>query len=403
MQFGATLQRILQRIVYCNPEHGPPQLAKIDLADGYYRIPLSPSAALRLAVVIPTDVAGLPLIAVPLTLPMGWSHSPPYFCAFTESITDVANARLSTTQSPPQHPLYTTTQTPAASSHIAHEFHPTAIVLGSPTLPPLAYHDVYVDDFITVAQAPRQEPAMLHLLHTLDNVFDSCPSPPCRHTISRSKLTKGDAVFSTQKRILGWDVDTARMQLSLPAHRLHAIGALLTATMSLKRTSRRKWAQLLGILRSSAPALYGATHLFSILQHAAKDSSARRIRLTPLVRTVLQDWLSILNDLHNSPAPLHTLVPTPPTIVATTDASRYGMGGAWTSLTESHPAHYLWRATFLPWVSHDLLTADNPHGQVSINDLELTALLTGATMASLQSSLPHSTILLGTDNTTACA
>jgi hypothetical protein len=65
MQFGATLQRLLQRLVYCNPAHGPPQLAKIDLADGYYRVPLSPSAALRLAVVIPSDIPDMPLVAIP--------------------------------------------------------------------------------------------------------------------------------------------------------------------------------------------------------------------------------------------------------------------------------------------------------------------------------------------------
>ena len=33
MQFGHSLQRILQRLAYCNPAYGPPLLAKIDLAD----------------------------------------------------------------------------------------------------------------------------------------------------------------------------------------------------------------------------------------------------------------------------------------------------------------------------------------------------------------------------------
>jgi hypothetical protein len=56
MQFGTTLQRILQQLVYCNPAYGPPLLAKIDLVDGYYRVPLSPSTALNLAVVIPSDM-----------------------------------------------------------------------------------------------------------------------------------------------------------------------------------------------------------------------------------------------------------------------------------------------------------------------------------------------------------
>jgi hypothetical protein len=36
MQFGGALQRILQRLVYSNATYGPPLLAKIDLADGYY-------------------------------------------------------------------------------------------------------------------------------------------------------------------------------------------------------------------------------------------------------------------------------------------------------------------------------------------------------------------------------
>jgi hypothetical protein len=92
MQFGATLQHILHCLVYCDVRHGPSLLAKIDLANGYYRVPLSPTAALHLAVIIPSNVPHTPpLIAIPLTLPMGWGQSPPYFCAFTETITDMAN------------------------------------------------------------------------------------------------------------------------------------------------------------------------------------------------------------------------------------------------------------------------------------------------------------------------
>ncbi|MFN9981186.1 MAG: hypothetical protein ACK53Y_14770, partial [bacterium] len=71
MQFGTALQRILQKLAYCNPTFGPPLMAKIDLADGYYRIPLSPMAALELAVVLPNDKLQEPLIGLPLSLP--WS------------------------------------------------------------------------------------------------------------------------------------------------------------------------------------------------------------------------------------------------------------------------------------------------------------------------------------------
>jgi hypothetical protein len=54
-------------------------MAKIDLADGYYRVPLSPEAALQLAVCLPPDGDGEPLLGIPLSLPMGWSLSPPTF------------------------------------------------------------------------------------------------------------------------------------------------------------------------------------------------------------------------------------------------------------------------------------------------------------------------------------
>jgi len=91
MQFGMTLPRLLQRIVYCNSIHGPPFMAKIDLSDGYYRVPLSADALLQLAVIIPPDQTTDNLIAVPLSLPMGWRNSPPYFCAFTKTVTDSSN------------------------------------------------------------------------------------------------------------------------------------------------------------------------------------------------------------------------------------------------------------------------------------------------------------------------
>jgi hypothetical protein len=137
MQFGHALQRILQRLAYCNPAFGPPLLAKIDLADGYYRIPLSPQAALTLAVVLPPDNHNEPLIGLPLSLPMGWGDSPPYFCAFTETCADLAND-FPPPQSP-SHPLTTLTQTSMMPQHT--HFHHAAAFPRQATLPdkPLAY------------------------------------------------------------------------------------------------------------------------------------------------------------------------------------------------------------------------------------------------------------------------
>jgi hypothetical protein len=150
---------------------------------------------------------------------------------------------------------------------------------------------------------PLHQSALSSLLHAIDSVFDNTAHPTRRQAISASKLEKGDASFSTSKRFLGWEVDTYRMQLSLPKHRLEAITALLHTYLKQRRTSTQKWAQLLGVLRSSAPALYGASHLFSILQHAGKHHTARCICLTHLLRMVLQDWLLLVQHIHDTPAP----------------------------------------------------------------------------------------------------
>jgi hypothetical protein len=105
MQFGQTLPRLLQRIAYAPRHHGPPLLMKLDLSDGYYRVRLSPEAALQLAVVLPGPKPSTPVIGIPLCLPMGWRHSPPFFCAFTETAANIANTSITTPVALPPHPL----------------------------------------------------------------------------------------------------------------------------------------------------------------------------------------------------------------------------------------------------------------------------------------------------------
>ncbi len=118
--------------------------------------------ALSLVVVIPNNASNTapPLIAIPLTLPMGWAHSPPYFCAFTETITDMANNNHDT---PPTLLLLPRTQ----ALHKPQEptYSPMAITLGSTPQPPLAYTDVYKDDFMLIARHPNHLPTLSTLLH----------------------------------------------------------------------------------------------------------------------------------------------------------------------------------------------------------------------------------------------
>jgi hypothetical protein len=96
MQFGRALERIIQRVHYANRRFGPVFMIKVDIADGFYRLKLSPSSVPSLGVVFPTALGEDPLVAFPLVLPMGWVSSLPFFCALAESVADVANSQLQT-------------------------------------------------------------------------------------------------------------------------------------------------------------------------------------------------------------------------------------------------------------------------------------------------------------------
>jgi hypothetical protein len=211
-----------------------------------------------------------------------------------------------------------------------------------------------------IAQRPQQLPTMNATLHAISQVFCDPAKTHRRCTISESKLDKGDAAFSTKKRLLGWDVDTHTMTLTLPPHRLAHLTEMLHSFMQKKRSSIKGWRRLLGTLRSTVPALYGANHLFSILQHAFTSRHAR-IRITSLLRHTLRDWITLAHVATHQPVPLHSLVPTAPLSIAATDASKHGMGGFF--ITPTHQC--VWQQAFPTNVIKDLVSTDNPTGTVT--------------------------------------
>jgi hypothetical protein len=403
MQFGTALQRILQRIAYANKTFGPPLLAKIDLADGYYRVPLSAHAALNLAVCLPPDGLNEPMLGIPLSLPMGWALSPPYFCAFTETCTDLTNAMP---QAHPNHPHHHAAS-PQIPTPMQTTFDPTATFPYNPSPPsmPLQHTDVYIDDFMLVAQQPTHQPLMHTLLHHLHSIFTDTADSPRRGIVSQSKVTKGDATFSTHKRLLGWDIDTHRMTIHLPPHRADRLRHLLTNTLNSAYTTMRKWQRLLGELHSMVPALHSAKYLLSILHRLLTNKPGRRHRITSLTRHALQDWVTLLNNISRHPVPIMHLIPHAPHFYAATDASKDGMGGfSFPTILSNNAPPVAWRYKWSESIPRRLVSTDNPQGDITINELELTAMIIG------QSVLLHhhppqqcTTTAIATDNTAAAA
>jgi hypothetical protein len=345
MQFGKALERILRNIVEADPKFGPVHLIKVDIADGFYRIWLNSHDIPKLAVSIPSFDENEPLVALPLVLPMGWTESPPYFCAATETVADIANQRLQTWTHSAPHRLEKFAEseaTPEAIAEIASTLAATATPL--PTTVPqrqwkrkfLSRFDLFVDDYVGMQQGSKEH--LRHtrrvLLHTLDDVFrplSPTDSPHRKEAASVKKLLQGDANWATRKLILGWILDTIRMTIELPAHRKLRLQELLDSIApTQKRITVKKWQQLVGELRSMAIALPGSRGFFSMLQEALRHQSDGRIRLDRRIHDSIKDFRWLLTELSSRPTRLYEIVPqSDPELFGAQDACGLGMGGVW--------------------------------------------------------------------------
>lgn len=408
MQFGRALERIIAQTVHADPRFGPVHFIKIDISDGFYRVQLRAEDIPKLGVSIPSSPGEGPLVAFPLALPMGWTESPPYFCAVTETIADVANDRLLKGRRQRPHHLDQLASTPPplpVPTPLLPPILPSTELqlLRNPHLPQrsrlLAAIDVFVDDFVGIAQGTtrRLNHVRRVLMHSIDDVLrplDHQDPPHAREPISVKKLRQGDASWSTVKNVLGWIIDSVAMTITLPERRLVRLAELLALIPpSQKRLSLDKWHSLLGELRSMSLALPGSRGLFSSLQVALRTRENTRLRLHHGFHAALDDFRWLHTDLGHRPTRLQELVPATPSLVGAHDASGRGAGGVWLpSLTvtprsarvrtlgsnglvrrhrlrDRHPI--VWRTTVPRNVQSRLVTFANPAGDVTNSDLEL--------------------------------
>jgi hypothetical protein len=397
MQFGRALDRLITTIRHADPAHGPVHMIKVDIADGFYRVGLVPDHAPGLAVILPKNPQEEQLIAIPFVLPMGWVESPPFFCIATETATDLANARKHRTTAP-AHRLEGLANTPPETTPSSR---PAAIPPQTfqPATRPVDVFDVYVDDFIALGQGNPHRLKILrrHLLHSIDSVFAplSATDTHGSEAISVKKLRKGDAAWSTLKIVLGWLLDTIQNTISLPPHRADRLLAIFHDLRDRTRVSVKKWQQILGELRSMLLAIPGGRGLFSTLQHGLKFSDRHRVRISPSIRSHLDDFEILANSIASRPTHFAELVPDLPTCIGACDASLAGMGGVW-FLPDGR--NIIWRQPFPSAVRKSLITADNPRGTITNSDLELAGIIAHQDMLAQHTNLQHTTVALLNDN-----
>ena len=96
MRFGGTLLHILKQVLTVDPRLGPVLLSKVDLADTYMRLWVRmedvPSVAFPTPKKTPSNTQ---LVGFPLSVPMGYIGSPPYYYMVMETLADLSNEAIS--------------------------------------------------------------------------------------------------------------------------------------------------------------------------------------------------------------------------------------------------------------------------------------------------------------------
>ena len=274
-----------------------------------------------------------------------------------------------------------------------------------PSSTPLAYVDVYMDDFLGLAQGHPglRERVRSTIFHSIDDVLrPNAPSDPAHRTepISLSKLAKGDAKWATRKILLGWIVDTVSETIELPEHRRLRLFEILNGLRDRRRISVKDWHKALGELRSMILAIPGGRGFFSTLQTGFTQSDKNRIRLTQPMRDTLTDLQHLANDIGTRPTRLGEIVPDLPVAVGAADASGAGMGGVWLS-ADPHFHPLVWRATFPLPIQANLVSTANPRGTVTNSDLELAGQVAHLDVLLQNSDCRERTVSCLTDNISA--
>lgn len=408
MQFGHALQRVLQQIYDADPKHGPVHLIKVDVSDGFYRVWLRAEDAPKLAIACPTMPGQEQMVAIPTVLPMGWTQSPPYFCSLTETVADITNDLLQ------QHP-----ENIVAFHRLEKDAdtEPPPLPPTTPTLSmhhnrvgwhrrPLAYIDVFVDDFLGLAQGdrPRRNRIRRALLQSFDRVFRPLEADEGARVepVSVKKLLKGDAAWATSKVLLGWLVDSLRGTIELPSHRQERLHELVTTYQGRKRASLKEWRKLLGELRSMAIALPGSAGLFTHMQAALVQAGQNsRIRITKSVRDELADWSWLLASLGERPTSIAEVVKKPAAFHGECDAAKSGMGGLCFSMRHPTAAPLLWRSQFPADTQARVVSSDNPTGDITNSDLELAGVVAQNDVMAQAWDTRHCTVNTRSDNSPA--
>lgn len=401
-ELGNVIPRLVHQIAHMPNPEVPILFAKVDLKDGYWRMVVSAINAYHFAYVLPTiQPSDNPDIVIPDSLQMGWSESPPFFCAATETARDIAQQTFDSKKPQQPHPMED-----IMLSHIQN--------LPTRNIHPHSLIEVYIDDFLAMVQAislayiTRLTRA---LLHAIESVF---PGPDITNSsmgpaISTKKLLE-EGAWTDTKEILGWQFNGTTRTIQLPPKKADK---LITTLQNLQQTrwiTLNEIQKLHGRLQFTSIAVPCSKAFLGPIDRLIAKATAKEkthIYIDKATKQLFNNWIEIIHSLMSRPTHVKELIEHKPAFRGFVDAAKWGVGGVWFGGTKPMEPT-VW---FFPWpetIQNAIITDDNPKGTITISDLELAGVLLHFMVLeqltlSQPGALRHQTPAIWCDNLSAVA
>jgi hypothetical protein len=393
MTYGWCLPRILHYVVSMRTHHPTTRIliSKYDYSDAYRRIAHSAEAATQTIAVVEE------LAYLSLRLTFGGSPNPPTWCMFSELVTDLANELTRCNDWDPDI-TFSPAQAQVPSPQRLSSQVPLARAAPMAVLVPVTEGgivDGFIDDLISVfldspsnlVRHTQAVPLAMHIT-SRPHAGDTEEPVPRRAILSSAKLEAEGSPAEVQI-VLGWQIDTRRLLISLPADKFTAWTRELIELRNTKGSCLRVDLEaLVGRLNHTAGVIPQARHFLSRIRNTLgkEGSRNRRVKLGPEAKADMVLWEKFLKSATGGIS-INLLVTRRPNRICWSDACPYGIGGY--SLSG-----FAWRI--------QIPQSSVLHGSKKINNLlEFIGMAVNIWLSCQESDTDHDCILAIGDNTSA--
>jgi hypothetical protein len=347
-------------------------MAKYDIKDGFWRMNCRKGEEWNFCYVLPQP-PGKPIqLVVPTSLQMGWIESPAFFCAAMETGQDVL---MQYTDMPfdtlPLHKF----------KHHADTCPSTATLSGESDKPLQYMTEVYVNNFMSVI-IPHSKQELRHTAWaTTTGIHDVFPPNNVdeNNPISLKKLLKGDSQYSTEKCLLGFDLNGDDKTLWLEDAKRQALltilhGWLRTTCHTNLGIPFSEFKSIIAKIRHTFTSVPAGRGLLSPCNRLLKN----RLHFVYLstnatLYEAIENIRTLLRESTTGPTCCHKPITAWPDYIGVWDASRHCIGGIIIGKNSECPPT-VFRYQWLEEITAALQTQENL-GTLPNLDLKMAGLL----------------------------